>query len=78
MREIVTVSTDTSLTGYGGFVEGGKIVAGKWTEIEQKKQINYLELKGLKYLLEQIVELIKRKYIKNSIDNTVAANYMKK
>jgi hypothetical protein len=28
--------------------------------------------------LEQIVELIKRKYIKNSIDNTVAANYMKK
>jgi hypothetical protein len=78
MREIVTISTDASLTGYGGFVEGGRIVAGKWKEIEQKKQINFLELKGVKYLLEQIVELIKGKYIKISIDNTVASNYMKK
>jgi hypothetical protein len=50
----------------------------KWIEIEQKKHINYLELKGLEYLLEQIVELIKGKYTKISIDNTVAASYMKK
>jgi hypothetical protein len=28
LREIVTISIDACLTGYGGFVEGGRIVAG--------------------------------------------------
>jgi hypothetical protein len=77
-REVVHLVTDASLTGYGGYIVEGYMVTGKWKEEEQKEHINLLELRTVEIVIKKLSNQIKGKNLHISIDNTVAASYLKK
>ena len=76
---IITMKTDSSLTGWGALIAGTeKQTKGLWTEEEKRYHINYLELLavflGLKALLNQVTD----SHIRIMTDNTTTVSCLNK
>lgn len=73
----ITLKTDSSLSGWGGIIEGTDLIAkGKWSPEESLNHINALELKAVFLCLQSLCYQLHNKVIKVLCDNTTAVAYL--
>lgn len=73
----VTITTDASKTGYGGFMNN-QIFQGEWSEMQSKKHINSLELEAVFLTLKHFLNQLKGQYVLIRSDNTTVVQYINK
>jgi hypothetical protein len=72
----ITLTTDASLSGWGGFLEGHQ-VRGVWSPQEKLLHISHLELRAVRLALLALVHQIEGKSVRLLSDNTVAVAYIR-
>lgn len=76
-KSTVTVQTDASLQGWGGFdVESQTSTGGRWTLSESENTINYLELLAICYTLKAFCSEKVDIHVTIQSDNTSAVAYI--
>ena len=74
----LTLTTDSSLTGWGAVIEGTSSVAsGRWSFQESQLHINFLELKAILLGLQSLCSHLTNCTIKVLCDNTTAVSYIR-
>ena len=74
----LTLTTDSSLTGWGAVIEGTSSVAsGRWSFQESQLHINFLELKAILLGLQSLCSHLTNCTIKVLCDNTTAVSYVR-
>jgi hypothetical protein len=73
-----TLSTDASLSGWGGVLSNGLTVSGHWSQAESTEHINFLELKAIHLCILSFLSIIKDHSIKILSDNSTAVSYVNK
>ena len=78
----LTVTTDASLQGWGGFLQrpgtSPDLVQGKWTPQEQLSHINLLELRAVRLTFELFESHLTNKSVLLESDNTSTVAYLNK
>ena len=73
----VTITTDASLTGYGGHLNN-QIVQGKWDKRHKHLHINCLEMEAVFLSLKHFQKQIQNKTVLIRCDNTTVVQYINK
>lgn len=68
----LTVSSDSSLTGWGSYVAEIGATGGQWSTVESENHINYLELHAVLLTLQSFCKDMTCKHIRIKSDSTVA------
>lgn len=71
----ITIQTDASLSGWGAVFDLEKI-GGRWSEYEQEKHINYLEMLAIWFALKSFKDKVYNKHVKILSDNSTAVSYI--
>ena len=66
----VSITTDSSKTGYGGHLEGRKIFQGTWSKAESKRHINILELDAVLRTMTHFLPFLENRNVLVRSDNT--------
>lgn len=75
---ILSLSTDSSKTGWGGVLSTGETVSGQWSTEESSMHINFLELKAIFFCLLSFMSVIVGKSISIFTDNQTSVYYLNK
>ena len=71
----LTLYTDSSLQGWGAFLEG-KSVSGVWSLVQQQEHINLLEMRAVLLALQHFKTLPVSKAVVLATDNTTVVAYL--
>jgi hypothetical protein len=71
----LTLYTDSSLQGWGAFLEG-KSVSGVWSLVQQQEHINLLEMRAVLLALQHFKTLLVSKAVVLATDNTTVVAYL--
>jgi hypothetical protein len=71
----LTLYTDSSLQGWGAFLEG-KSVSGVWSLVQQQEQINLLEMTAVLLALQHFKTILVSKAVVLATDNTTVVAYL--
>jgi hypothetical protein len=71
----LTLYTDSSLQGWGAFLEG-KSVSGVWSLVQQQEHINLLEMRALLLALQHFKTFLVSKAVMLATDNTTVVAYL--
>ena len=71
----LTLYTDSSLQGWGAFLEG-KSVSGVWSHVQQQEHINLLEMRAVLLALQHFKTLLVLKSVVLATDNTTVVAYL--
>lgn len=74
----ISLSTDASNSGWGGYLSSGLTVAGSWSKEESIYHINFLELLAIKFCILSFKNQLKDRSIRILSDNITAVFYIKK
>ncbi|VDI09965.1 Hypothetical predicted protein [Mytilus galloprovincialis] len=72
---IVTVTTDASKSGFGGYV-GNQIFQGEWSPQQKEWHINCLEMKAVYLTMKHFISLLTNKCVLIRSDNTSVVQYI--
>lgn len=65
----VTVTSDASLFGWGGHCDS-RVAQGRWSRLELSRQINWLELRAARLVLQAFLPLVRGQHVLLLTDNT--------
>ena len=71
----LTLYTDSSLQGWGAFLEG-KSASGVWSLVQQQEHINLLEMRAVLLALQHFKTLLVSKAVVLATDNTTVVAYL--
>ena len=74
----ITLSTDASLSGWGGTLSSGSSASGHWSLEEKQLHINMLELKAIKFCVLSFLDLLRNQSMLLLSDNSSCVFYINK
>lgn len=74
----VTITTDSSKTGYGGHMNEQKVFQGTWTREQAKRHINVLEMEAVLRTVKNFLPYLKNQQVLIRSDNTTVVQFINK
>ena len=75
---IISLFTDSSLSGWGAHLSSGEYTSGSWSNSDCKEHINFLELKAIYLAVEYFLPRLKGKSVLIRSDNSTTVFYLNK
>ena len=73
-----SLTTDASLTGWGGILSSGELVSGIWSDVESSYHINLLELTAVYYSFLAFSNLLQDSRVQVFSDNYSTVSFLNK
>ena len=77
-QPILSIFTDSSLTGWGAHLSSGEYTSGLWSKFDSQEHINFLELKAIYLAIDHFLPYLKGKCINIRSDNSTSVFYLNK
>lgn len=72
----ITITTDASKHGYGGYINHSQVTQGVWSQTEQSSHINLLEMEAVLRTLKHFLPLLKNQSVMIRCDNITVVQFL--